>query len=146
VLRPLRLIFPAEKLRPGRILLLKASHLPHVFAIRLYEKLRRRIDDRRYDEFSLAAATTTGQRRNTSKRYSRSKRLSTPVPQLLAAADLLPSALLEESDQSRTATSTVPEESIAASIDDFKAAVSQLTSQVEALTRKVDSLQTEGQQ
>ncbi|KAF1964575.1 hypothetical protein BU23DRAFT_594080 [Bimuria novae-zelandiae CBS 107.79] len=39
LLRPLRLVLPSERLRSARIILLKATHLPFVGAIWVYEKL-----------------------------------------------------------------------------------------------------------
>ena len=39
VIRPLRLILPSERLRSVRIVMLKATHLPHVFVIWAFEKL-----------------------------------------------------------------------------------------------------------
>ena len=141
MLRPLRLILPAEKLRSARILLLKITHLPHVVAIGAYERLRRRMDDRRRDEFSLAAAAPAGQRKNALNRYSRSKRLSTPVPHLLAAVNLKPNALLEDDSRPHNANASPPEASASANVDDLKAAVWHLTSQIESLTRKIEGLQ-----
>ena len=43
LLRPLRLLVPAEQLRGARIMVLKGTHLPYVFAIWAYESACRRL-------------------------------------------------------------------------------------------------------
>ncbi|KAI4238224.1 MAG: hypothetical protein L6R40_005764 [Gallowayella cf. fulva] len=47
LLRPLRLCVPAEQLRNARIILLKATHVPYVVAIWVYEGVIRSWNDKR---------------------------------------------------------------------------------------------------
>ncbi|KAF3800813.1 hypothetical protein GCG54_00009484 [Colletotrichum gloeosporioides] len=59
IFRPLRLFLPSDdKFRQGRILLLKATHLPIVGVIQLYESVRRRVLPDEYAGFKGPRAAT----------------------------------------------------------------------------------------
>ncbi|KAG7104967.1 Calcium channel YVC1 like protein [Verticillium longisporum] len=91
IFRPLRLILPSDnKFRAGRILLLKATHLPIVGAIQLYELIRRRVLP---DEFAgFAGPRTSSQitkphRQIGLGRPSSSQRPGLPSPRHSSARD-----------------------------------------------------------
>lgn len=67
IFRPLRLFLPSnDKFRQGRILLLKATHLPIVGIIQLYERIRRRVFADEYAGFK-GPRTLTGIRKQISR-------------------------------------------------------------------------------
>lgn len=128
----MRLVLTAEQQRTVRIALLKGTHFPHVFAIQLYEKMRKRIGGRQIGSLPLAASTTmTPDRNRRYKRFSRSNRLSTPQP--LAAANLKPHVLFrDEQDTAWDQDEAVP--NTIEAIRSLEATVARLSKQVELLS------------
>lgn len=71
IFRPLRIILPrVGKFRAGRILLLRATHLPIVGAIKLYEYIRRKAQDDEYAGFRGPRETKKSSRPAVYKRPS----------------------------------------------------------------------------
>lgn len=127
VLRPLRLVLSAERLRAVRILILKATHFPHVLAISMYEHMRRYLADRDLKE-------PLTERSKSHRPHLRSNRLSTPQP--LAAAILKPTVLLNDA---RSSNSSPQRRSQApTSLEEIKTTLSQLTAQIEQLTKRIE--------
>lgn len=83
-LRPLRLFLAADQLRSTRIILLKATHLPHVLAISLYEKLCHTVNPDREIGLRLGGGGHRGTLdRATSAAWRRSalsSRITSPYP------------------------------------------------------------------
>ena len=137
MLRPLRLTLSAEKLRTTRILLLKVTHFPHVLVIMAYENLRIYVATRRSNDTlmtSSAKPLSLSERPRLYKHYSRTNRLSSAQP--LAAASLKPSTLLGDERGSQESSASQPH--TATSMEDIKAVLAQLTTQIEQLTRRVE--------
>jgi hypothetical protein len=71
IFRPLRITFPSiGKFRAGRIVLLRATHLPIVGAIKLYEYIRRTSQDDEYAGFRGPRESSRSNRPTTYKRPS----------------------------------------------------------------------------
>ncbi|KAH7353228.1 hypothetical protein B0T11DRAFT_286462 [Plectosphaerella cucumerina] len=82
IFRPLRLFLPRDdKFRAGRIILLRATHLPIVGAIQLYELIRRRVLPDEYAGFKGPRSTSSGIARERPK-YGSERRVSTMRPVL----------------------------------------------------------------
>lgn len=82
IFRPLRLVLPRDdKFRAGRIILLRATHLPIVGAIQLYELIRRRVLPDEFAGFKGPRSTPSGMARYRLK-YGSERRVSTVRPAL----------------------------------------------------------------
>lgn len=127
VIRPLRLILPSEWLRSVRIVMLKATHLPHVFVIWAFEKIS--------GPHSRTAKVTTFSGGPQSPALARrAPRLAVNSPRLLMAS--FPSTVGKTQHTNRPQTQTGPPESDA----QLKALVAKLSTQVEELTAMVSQL------
>lgn len=122
----------AEQLRYSRIVVLKMTHLPHVLLISLYEKVQ---SVRKKNSTGFGFGSPRGIEKPPGLRRSalNNKRLSTRYP--LLAANLRPGT--STMDQSQTSPSTQPSP-LAATINDIKAVLDQLTLQIEQLKDVVE--------
>ncbi|KAI1588481.1 hypothetical protein Ptr902_08918 [Pyrenophora tritici-repentis] len=127
VIRPLRLILPSERLRGARIVLLKATHLPFVFAIWAFEHLAHaRTRDAKVTSFSGP---------QTHALPKRPPRLPVNSPRLLMADAQSNVGRMQQMNWSHTrAGFTEPDAQL-------KTLVARLSTQVEELTAMVSQLQ-----
>ncbi|KAK1914535.1 hypothetical protein P3342_010524 [Pyrenophora teres f. teres] len=127
VIRPLRLILPSERLRGARIVLLKATHLPFVFAIWAFEQLAHaRTRDAKVMSFSGP---------QTHALLKRPPRLPVNSPRLLMADAQSNVGRMQQMNWSHTrAGFTEPDAQL-------KTLVARLSTQVEELTAMVSQLQ-----
>ncbi|KAI4939744.1 uncharacterized protein J4E92_001030 [Alternaria infectoria] len=125
VIRPLRLVIPSERLRSVRIVLLKATHLPLVFAIWAYEQLT---DTRNLD---VKATSFSGPQTPTPPK--KALRLPVNSPRLLMAEAPNSFARKPQKPQARAGSTETDAP--------LKALVLKLSTQVEELTAMVSQLQ-----
>ncbi|KAI4704018.1 hypothetical protein J4E81_001082 [Alternaria sp. BMP 2799] len=125
VIRPLRLVIPSERLRSVRIVLLKATHLPLVFAIWAYEQLT---DTRNLD---VKATSFSGPQTPTPPK--KALRLPVNSPRLLMAEAPNSFARKPQKPQARAGSTETD--------TPLKALVLKLSTQVEELTAMVSQLQ-----
>ncbi|KAL1302754.1 hypothetical protein AAFC00_003104 [Neodothiora populina] len=134
-LRPLRLFLSAEQLRSTRILLLKATHVPHVLAISLYEKLRRSVDHNRDTGLGLSAPRPrTSELPSSWRRSVLNNRLSGPYPLVAAIRS-------QGSSSSKTQSPRKPRKNdkpTKESQEDLKAILGQLKAQVDHLAKMIE--------
>lgn len=136
VLRPLRLFMSAEKLRTTRIFLLKATHLPHVFAISLYENLRQSLQPNRPTGLGLGSPKGTEKPAAWRKSVLASR---VPVSYPLAAA--IPKEDADEGERQNGKATKKKEsgnEGSEASQEELKAILSHLAAQVNHLTEVLE--------
>ncbi|EUC30056.1 hypothetical protein COCCADRAFT_104890 [Bipolaris zeicola 26-R-13] len=126
VIRPLRLILPSERLRSVRIVMLKATHLPHVFVIWAFEKL--------CNPHSGKAKMTTFSGPQSPAPSKRAPRLAVNSPRLLMAS--FPNSTGRAQHAIRPQTRTGLPESDA----QLRTLVAKLSTQVEELTAMVSQL------
>ena len=134
-----------SRLRAARILLLKATHLPIVAAIGLYEWLRRHAHDDEFAGFKGGPQIATDERlrRTASGRRSRSRPISVVAT---AAAALTPRRpgmpLRKESNeqQQQSRTSRRPSRACACENDDRTEVLATADTRLDELHRKVDQL------
>ncbi len=125
VIRPLRLVLPSERLRSVRIILLKATHLPLVFAIWAFEQFTvTRNRDGKVTSFSGP---------QTPALPKRALRLPVNSPRLLMAE--APSALGRKPHKPQARTGSKENDA------QLKTLVLKLSTQVEELTAVVSQLQ-----
>lgn len=126
VIRPLRLILPSERLRSVRIVMLKATHLPHVFVIWAFEKL--------CNPHNGKAKMTTFSGPQSPAPSKRAPRLAVNSPRLLMAS--FPNSMGRAQHAIRPQTRTGLPESDA----QLRTLVAKLSTQVEELTAMVSQL------
>jgi len=127
VIRPLRLVLPSERLRGARIVLLKATHLPFVFAIWAFEHIAHaRTRDAKVTSFGGP---------QTHALLKRPPRLPVNSPRLLMADAQSNLGRMQQMNWSHTrAGFTEPDAQL-------KTLVARLSTQVEELTAMVSQLQ-----
>jgi hypothetical protein len=125
VIRPLRLVLPSERLRSVRIVLLKATHLPFVFAIWAFEQLT--------DPRSHYVKVTSFSGPQTPTLPKRALRLPVNSPRLLMAEAPNTPMRKPQKPQSRAEVSETDAQ--------LKTLVLKLSTQVEELTAMVSQLQ-----
>ncbi|KAI4961790.1 hypothetical protein J4E86_000819 [Alternaria arbusti] len=125
VIRPLRLVIPSERLRSVRIVLLKATHLPLVFAIWAYEQLT--------DTRNLDVKVTSFSGPQTPTPPKKALRLPVNSPRLLMAEAPNSFARKPQKPQARAGSTETDAP--------LKALVLKLSTQVEELTAMVSQLQ-----
>lgn len=128
--RPLRLVMSAEQLRHTRITLLKMTHLPHVLAIGLYEKVRPSHSRGRLSDTGLESPKTN-ERSTMLRRSALTKRISMPYPFSTANRGLGPDReedhpIGNDAEQRNT---NMPE------TNEIKMTLNQLTTQIERLRK-----------
>lgn len=127
-IRPFRLFLPSERLRGARIVLLKATHLPFVFAIWCYEQIA--------DAHKRDSKVVSFNGPQTPLPSKKPPRLAVNTPRLLMAdshaAPNSPGRLQQASRPHTRVGLTEPE---------LKTMVLKLTRQVEQLTEMVSQLQ-----
>lgn len=131
VLRPLRLFISAERLRTTRIFLLKATHLPHVLAINLYEKLRQRVEPDRPTGLGLGSPKGT-ERPPAWRKSVLTNRVVSPYPLVAAMPNGAPDNEPQESEVAKEDANST------GSQDELKNIVSHLAAQVEHLTKVLE--------
>lgn len=142
VLRPLRLFLSTEQLRSTRILLLKATHVPHVLAIGLYERFCHTINPNRETGLRLGGPKVT-ERPAAWRRSALSSRLSSPYP-LIAAIRNNDGFLSEPQSPQTPRTPRSPQkmkldvQGARKSQDDLKKILGQLKAQVDHLTKVIE--------
>ncbi|KAI4636519.1 hypothetical protein J4E83_001474 [Alternaria metachromatica] len=125
VIRPLRLVIPSERLRSVRIVLLKATHLPLVFAIWAYEQMT--------DTRNLDVKVTSFSGPQTPTPPKKALRLPVNSPRLLMAEAPNSFARKPQKPQARAGSTETDAP--------LKALVLKLSTQVEELTAMVSQLQ-----
>lgn len=133
LLRPLRLVLPAERLRIARIVLLKATHFPVVALILGWETWRLHWNDRR----RATSSSRLSSRRPTASASLR--RPLTPLPLLSAGARQTRLA-----EQTRTARSSVGKPTLDPSVSHetlvaLETAVGNLQTQLETISSFIAS-------
>ena len=132
LLRPLRLFLPSEDVRKIRIVVLKATHLPFVGLIWLYEKSQGLVSQRTSSQLAKAPHSTS---RPLGSRQLGFEPRRTPARASDTQSPALTTAPRKESSQS---TSTAPESaSTAVNSAELLALVQSLTVKVDALTAMV---------
>jgi hypothetical protein len=130
-LRPLRLFLSSEQLRYSRIAVLKMTHLPHVLLINLYEKVQ---SVRRKNTTGFGLGSPRGIEKPPGWRRSvLNRRISSRYP--LSAPNSRPDTAV---DQSQASPGSQPAVS-AAAINDIKAVLDQLTSQIGQLQGVIEA-------
>ncbi|KAI4738677.1 hypothetical protein E4T50_10854 [Aureobasidium sp. EXF-12298] len=130
-LRPLRLFLSSEQLRYSRIAVLKMTHLPHVLLINLYEKVQ---SVRRKNTTGFGLGSPRGIEKPPGWRRSvLNRRISSRYP--LSAPNSRPDTAV---DQSQVSPGSQPAVS-AAAINDIKAVLDQLTSQIGQLQGVIEA-------
>lgn len=131
--RPLRLVMSAEQLRNTRIILLKMTHLPHVLAINLYEKVRIHLTPEKINDIGLGLPKGP-ERPSALRRSALIKRISMPYP--LTSSNREHSLPLEEEPQveidHEQSNTTILE------TDHIKKTLNQLTYQIEGLRKMLE--------
>ncbi|KAJ9669477.1 hypothetical protein H2201_000344 [Coniosporium apollinis] len=139
LLRPLRLLLPSEKIRSARIMLLKATHLPHVGAIWIYENGRQYLAERHIARDSVVSSMGGPQSATTKGAMKRTKlRASLKAPRLLVPATLVQASL---DGGSPTGGSPLHRRRVTGesyeSNEDLRSLVIRLSSQVSELTAMI---------
>ncbi|KAJ9644571.1 hypothetical protein H2199_003534 [Coniosporium tulheliwenetii] len=139
LLRPLRLLLPSEKIRSARIMLLKATHLPHVGAIWIYENGRQYLAERHIARDSVVSSMGGPQSATTKGAMKRTTlRASLKAPRLLVPATLVQASL---DGGSPTGGSPLHRRRVTGesyeSNEDLRSLVIRLSSQVSELTAMI---------
>jgi len=146
IFRPLRLFLPSDnKFRAARIVLLKATHLPIVAAIQLYEFIRGRITYE--DEFAgfkgprsgaaVGGTPKKGLRPAAHSRYSASSLRNAPRP--VSASDVVPRLLAVRGGPSNGA----PEDTDMDAPSDVEVRIAELSVKIDKLTDLVLRMQAQ---
>jgi hypothetical protein len=127
-LRPLRLILPSEDVRSIRIVVLKATHLPFVALIWVYERSRRFVSHRAPTQLARAPHATN-------RPLSSSQLSLDPRRDLSRSSPTRSSALTRTPRQPSSLSANAQTESTSSTVDN-----AELVAVVQSLALKVDDL------